>query len=152
MALSRVSTCLSRVPHYLSSTYGASRKTSTLANFKEILGAEVAAIRAAGTYKHERVITTPQAAKIRVQEREGSLLNFCANNYLGLSVSYLCTLTLTAMIACSCLTYVHVLRPLDATQPYISMFSNLLTRLNDPYQFSNWSTEGSTVHVFVTEK
>jgi len=41
-------------------------------------------IRAAGLYKEERVITTPQGVAIRV--RDGSeVLNFCANNYLGLA-------------------------------------------------------------------
>jgi glycine C-acetyltransferase len=41
-------------------------------------------IRAAGLYKEERVITTPQSVEIAVQD--GSrVLNFCANNYLGLA-------------------------------------------------------------------
>ena len=40
-------------------------------------------IREAGLYKEERIIVTPQAAKIGVGGRE--VLNFCANNYLGLS-------------------------------------------------------------------
>ncbi|MBX7079941.1 MAG: glycine C-acetyltransferase [Nannocystaceae bacterium] len=40
-------------------------------------------IRDAGLYKHERVIESPQGANIRVGGRE--VLNFCANNYLGLS-------------------------------------------------------------------
>src|ERR1700749_5146251 len=40
-------------------------------------------IREAGLFKEERVIVTPQAAKIGVAGRE--VLNFCANNYLGLS-------------------------------------------------------------------
>ncbi|XP_064395572.1 2-amino-3-ketobutyrate coenzyme A ligase, mitochondrial-like [Halichondria panicea] len=65
--------------------HGSVRSTSTLARFRDILGGEVSAIREAGTFKHERVITTPQAALIKVQERDGYLLNFCANNYLGLS-------------------------------------------------------------------
>jgi glycine C-acetyltransferase len=45
-------------------------------------------IRAAGLYKAERVIATPQNASIRVSGRdpvEGTVLNFCANNYLGLA-------------------------------------------------------------------
>jgi len=41
-------------------------------------------IRAAGLYKSERVITTPQRVAIRVQDG-GEVLNFCANNYLGLA-------------------------------------------------------------------
>jgi glycine C-acetyltransferase len=40
-------------------------------------------IRDSGLYKHERVIESPQGAAIRVGGRE--VLNFCANNYLGLS-------------------------------------------------------------------
>ncbi len=40
-------------------------------------------IRAAGTYKEERVITTSQDVRIKANDR--SVLNFCANNYLGLS-------------------------------------------------------------------
>jgi glycine C-acetyltransferase len=41
-------------------------------------------IREAGLYKKERVITTPQGVSIRVQEG-AEVLNFCANNYLGLA-------------------------------------------------------------------
>ncbi len=41
-------------------------------------------IRAAGLYKIERVITTPQSVEIKVQTGE-EVLNFCANNYLGLA-------------------------------------------------------------------
>ena len=41
------------------------------------------AIRAAGTYKEERALASPQGARVRVGGR--NLLNFCANNYLGLS-------------------------------------------------------------------
>jgi glycine C-acetyltransferase len=41
-------------------------------------------IRDAGTWKNERVITTPQSARIAVQGG-AQVLNFCANNYLGLA-------------------------------------------------------------------
>ena len=41
-------------------------------------------IENAGLYKRERVITTPQGAEIETEEA-GDVLNFCANNYLGLS-------------------------------------------------------------------
>src|SRR5690349_15532783 len=43
----------------------------------------LAEIRDAGLWKHERVIQSPQAAHIAVGGRE--VINFCANNYLGLS-------------------------------------------------------------------
>ena len=43
-------------------------------------------IEAAGTWKKERIITTRQGTSVGVEGKSGSLLNFCANNYLGLSV------------------------------------------------------------------
>ncbi len=52
---------------------------------REALRAELASIDEAGLYKRERVITSPQGPEITVQGVEGSVLNFCANNYLGLS-------------------------------------------------------------------
>lgn len=51
---------------------------------KHGLQAELDAIRDAGLYKKERIITTPQAARISVADGS-EVLNFCANNYLGLS-------------------------------------------------------------------
>ena len=50
---------------------------------KEYLQRELADIKAAGLYKTERVIASPQRAEIEVAGR--SVLNFCANNSLGLS-------------------------------------------------------------------
>jgi glycine C-acetyltransferase len=50
---------------------------------KPILDEELQKIRAAGLYKDERVLQGPQGAHIHVAQRE--VLNFCANNYLGLS-------------------------------------------------------------------
>ncbi len=56
---------------------------------KDDLTAELKNIREAGLYKEERFILTPQAADIRVEYPVGSspmeVINFCANNYLGLS-------------------------------------------------------------------
>jgi len=46
--------------------------------------AELEAIREAGTYKDERLITTPQSARINTTKVNG-VLNMCANNYLGLA-------------------------------------------------------------------
>jgi len=46
--------------------------------------AELQAIREAGTYKEERLITTPQSARIDTTKVNG-VLNMCANNYLGLA-------------------------------------------------------------------
>ncbi len=53
-------------------------------NFQEHLRNELAGIREAGLYKEERIITSPQGGEITVSTGE-SVLNFCANNYLGLS-------------------------------------------------------------------
>lgn len=53
-------------------------------SFVERLQSELSEIKEAGLFKSERVITTPQGAEINVTTGE-SVLNFCANNYLGLS-------------------------------------------------------------------
>lgn len=53
-------------------------------NIKEHLQKELKDIREAGLYKEERIIVTPQGAVIKVQSGQ-EVLNFCANNYLGLS-------------------------------------------------------------------
>lgn len=42
-------------------------------------------MKAAGTYKVERVITSPQSSEVSVQTASAPVLNFCSNNYLGLS-------------------------------------------------------------------
>lgn len=51
---------------------------------KQHLAAQLAEIRAAGLFKNERVLTSPQRAKVAVENRP-PVLNFCANNYLGLA-------------------------------------------------------------------
>ncbi len=51
---------------------------------KPVLQQELQAIKDAGLYKNERIIVTPQGADIKVQGG-GEVINFCANNYLGLS-------------------------------------------------------------------
>ncbi len=51
--------------------------------FAERIGAEVAEIKTAGLFKNERIISSPQGAQIEVNGKQ--VLNFCANNYLGLS-------------------------------------------------------------------
>ena len=48
------------------------------------ISAELDAIREAGTWREERIITTPQYSRIDTTARSG-VVNFCANNYLGLS-------------------------------------------------------------------
>ncbi len=51
---------------------------------KEFLTKELASIREAGLFKNERIIADEQGAEIRLADGS-SVLNFCANNYLGLS-------------------------------------------------------------------
>jgi glycine C-acetyltransferase len=52
-------------------------------SFIEHFRCELAGLENAGLYKHERVIASPQSAEIEVDGRK--VLNFCANNYLGLA-------------------------------------------------------------------
>jgi len=52
--------------------------------FYASIRAELDAIRAAGLYKRERIIATPQGARIRTADGR-EVINLCANNYLGLS-------------------------------------------------------------------
>jgi len=52
-------------------------------NFQNFLQKELSEIKEAGLWKNEREITSPQSADIQVNG--GNVLNFCANNYLGLS-------------------------------------------------------------------
>jgi glycine C-acetyltransferase len=53
--------------------------------FTEFLAGELEGIRSQGLWKEEWPILGHQGPEIRVKGREGSVLNFCANNYLGLS-------------------------------------------------------------------
>ena len=52
--------------------------------FNAHLEAQLKELEGAGLYKHERVIDSPQSAQIHVADG-GTVLNFCANNYLGLA-------------------------------------------------------------------
>jgi glycine C-acetyltransferase len=54
------------------------------AEFQKHLATQIQSLHEAGLYKAERVITSPQSANIRVAGGQ-SVLNFCANNYLGLA-------------------------------------------------------------------
>lgn len=67
------------------STTAAKRSLSTGASHASWLSSELAGIHEAGTWKEERVITTPQAAMVKTTTSSTPVMNFCANNYLGLS-------------------------------------------------------------------
>ena len=61
------------------------QKTITMyGKIKEHLQQELESIKSAGLYKKERIITSPQDAVIKISTGE-EVINFCANNYLGLS-------------------------------------------------------------------
>jgi glycine C-acetyltransferase len=51
--------------------------------FIDRLRTEIEEIKESGLFKNERTIASPQGAEITVSEKQ--VLNFCANNYLGLS-------------------------------------------------------------------
>jgi glycine C-acetyltransferase len=53
--------------------------------FREHVASQLQDIRAAGLYKSERIITSPQDAHIAVAGQSRSVVNLCANNYLGLA-------------------------------------------------------------------
>jgi glycine C-acetyltransferase len=53
--------------------------------FRDHIAQQLADIRSAGLYKSERIITTPQDARIKVAGGARPVLNMCANNYLGLA-------------------------------------------------------------------
>ena len=55
-------------------------------NYKNYLNLQLKEIKEAGLYKNERIIISPQGAEIELNTNQ-KVLNFCANNYLGLSSS-----------------------------------------------------------------
>uniref|UniRef100_A0A158P734 NOC3p domain-containing protein n=1 Tax=Angiostrongylus cantonensis TaxID=6313 RepID=A0A158P734_ANGCA len=71
-ALTKHETCLRRL---IKQAAHASKKDHS----------SVIAIKADGTYKNERVLTGPQGVLVQVKGQTAPVLNFCANNYLGLS-------------------------------------------------------------------
>lgn len=70
-----------------SSFQNTKRFNSTLQAYCKHLTSELEGIKNAGTYKNERIIVTKQGPQIKVAGNNNMILNFCANNYLGLSVS-----------------------------------------------------------------
>ncbi|XAL98803.1 glycine C-acetyltransferase [Phycisphaeraceae bacterium D3-23] len=54
-------------------------------DFQQHLQSTLSDIKDAGLYKHERVITSPQDARVGVTSSDTPVLNMCANNYLGLA-------------------------------------------------------------------
>uniref|UniRef100_A0A673Y741 2-amino-3-ketobutyrate coenzyme A ligase, mitochondrial n=1 Tax=Salmo trutta TaxID=8032 RepID=A0A673Y741_SALTR len=67
------------------STTTSNRGCAAIAEARSVLEHELETIRTGGTWKGERVITSKQGPHINVDGSRGDILNFCANNYLGLS-------------------------------------------------------------------
>ncbi|XP_055619183.1 2-amino-3-ketobutyrate coenzyme A ligase, mitochondrial [Toxorhynchites rutilus septentrionalis] len=79
---------LSRGKIYTPATYRCiqlSTNTAANENFRKIVQNQLDDIQKAGTYKKERIIVSPQATTISVEGSNAKILNFCANNYLGLA-------------------------------------------------------------------
>ena len=73
------------MPHEVIRTFGLPQKIKAMyGKLQQHLQAELKSIEEAGLYKSERIITTPQDAVIKISTGE-EVINFCANNYLGLS-------------------------------------------------------------------
>lgn len=71
-------------PHHRSPTID-DRQPAMNDRFREHLAQQLSEIRSAGLYKGERVITSPQDARIEVDGQPRPVVNLCANNYLGLA-------------------------------------------------------------------
>ena len=54
-------------------------------NFYKVIEGRLSGKKHEGTYKTERILTSPQGPEIMIEGREKPVLNFCANNYLGLA-------------------------------------------------------------------
>uniref|UniRef100_A0A8C7REC5 Glycine C-acetyltransferase n=1 Tax=Oncorhynchus mykiss TaxID=8022 RepID=A0A8C7REC5_ONCMY len=67
------------------STTTSNRGYAAIAEARTVLEHELETIRTGGTWKGERIITSKQGPHINVDGSHGDILNFCANNYLGLS-------------------------------------------------------------------
>ncbi|XP_050352826.1 2-amino-3-ketobutyrate coenzyme A ligase, mitochondrial [Nymphalis io] len=61
------------------------KERAGVTKLREVLEDRLQDIKRAKTWKHERVLTSPQDTKVKVRGSEGEFLNFCANNYLGLA-------------------------------------------------------------------
>lgn len=74
-------------PHqiYKKCFFSTSTELEASKSLRELLQKELSVIKGAGLYKTERVIKTPQGVNVQVEGYKSDMLNFCANNYLGLS-------------------------------------------------------------------
>ncbi|XP_047536396.1 2-amino-3-ketobutyrate coenzyme A ligase, mitochondrial [Vanessa atalanta] len=61
------------------------KERAGVTKLREVLEDRLQEIKRAKTWKHERILTSPQDTKVKVKGSDGEFLNFCANNYLGLA-------------------------------------------------------------------
>lgn len=73
----------------LSNAHASAAARPALSQFRDLLSKQITGIKDAGTYKMERIITSSQSTEITVEGTQKRILNFCANNYLGLAVCML---------------------------------------------------------------
>ncbi|KAJ2644091.1 hypothetical protein GGH99_008448, partial [Coemansia sp. RSA 1285] len=82
----RLSRCLSSAAAQGSSPSSNARTARLPEALEERVSQALEGMRRSGTFKTERIITTPQSSSIKVQnDSDKPVLNFCANNYLGLA-------------------------------------------------------------------
>ncbi|XP_071439544.1 2-amino-3-ketobutyrate coenzyme A ligase, mitochondrial [Hetaerina americana] len=74
-----------QLDHVRSRTYATAVAAKALKDLNDRFRNELNAIKGAGLFKNERVITSPQGVHVNVEGYGTEMLNFCANNYLGLS-------------------------------------------------------------------
>lgn len=84
MGISATSTNYYRLNTHINCYIRHSNLVKMYGKIQQHLSEELRAIEEAGLFKKERIITGPQGAEIKVSTGE-TVLNFCANNYLGLS-------------------------------------------------------------------
>lgn len=87
-ALRSLSTVCSQLIHQSSShviSHVMSHTRAAQSAMRDMVDSQLQLIRDTGTWKNERVLVSSQGPLIRVQGRRDPVLNFCANNYLGLS-------------------------------------------------------------------
>ena len=85
----KTTTMASVATRLFSTSASSSSSPGGVAALCQRLDADLSAMRSAGTFKTETVMTSPQGPKVTVSAAEGGapreVLNFCSNNYLGFS-------------------------------------------------------------------
>lgn len=88
------------------SSHGKGKVVDGKAKVREVCQSVLTELRNEGLLKNERVITSKQGTHIDVRGQNGKILNFCANNYLGLAVS-ICALSYVITLSVGTLQQFH---------------------------------------------